>query len=229
MKKASDGRLVFYYLQTNHNTLDQHTEGTSIEQPRLVPHHWSDVIKPGLCDGFFAYPNNEKIWNEKYVALAQKNNWVMFSQVSHPPFMRLCPWETNVRLAKTRLSQNLGYFFYCQGNCAEKLAWNVDPGIPAGPQWNSLGFSQRLHVRRHLAQENVGMDIVARQPALDVKLDLPLAASRAGKPIHTRVVVHNQREASFIPIPAKPFCATFPSRSNYLRDSLSATPPRQPL
>ncbi len=138
MQKASDGRLVFYYFQINHNTLDQHPEGTSIEQPRLVPHHWSDVIKPGFCDGFFAYPNNEKIWNEKYVALAQKNNWLMFSQVSHPPFMRLCPWKTNVRLAKHGCRKIWATFFIVKATVQKNArgTWTRESRpVPSGTRW----------------------------------------------------------------------------------------------
>ena len=222
MQKASDGRLVFYYFQINHNTLDQHPEGTSIEQPRLVPHHWSDVIKPGFCDGFFAYPNNEKIWNEKYVALAQKNNWLMFSQVSHPPFMRLCPWKTNVRLAKTRLPQNLGYFFLLQGNCAEKRAWNVDPGIrpvpsgtaglfPAAPCPPAFGAGKRGDGHR--------------RPTTGVGCKTRFALGCVpGRQAYSHSSRHNQR--LFIPIPAKPFCANVSVTLQW--DSLS-TPPRQPL
>lgn len=197
MKKESRGRLVFYYLQTNHSTLDMVKEGTPLSTPMLIPHRWSDVIEPGLCDGFFAYPNNEKIWREHYLRFALKNNWLFFSQLSHPAGMRLSSWEKCVELAKTRVPQNLGYFFYCEGDCSVGNAWNVDKSIPSDPRWNIRGISRKLHIRLHLAKQNVGMDIVRKQEPLKLYVDFPLAKARPQGFIHPRVIVQNAREASF--------------------------------
>ena len=197
MKKASGGRLVFYYQQTNHATLDMVPGNTPLERPMLIPIRWADVVRPGLCDGLFAYPNNRTIWNGHYVRFAKANNWLIFSQVSHPSGMRLCRWDECLELAKTRIPQNLGYFFYCSGSCAAGRAWNADTGIPPGPEWNTRGVSTKLHVRRHLALEDVGMGIVRRQPPLRLHADFPLAKAKAGEYLHPRVVVENTREASF--------------------------------
>lgn len=180
-----------------YSTLDMLPEGASLDRPYLIPHRWSDVIRPGLCDGFFAYPNNEHIWNEKYIRFAKKNNWLFFSQVSHPSGMRLCPWETCLALAKTRIPQNLGYFLFCPGNCAADRAWNADKGIPPGPKWNTRSVSQKLHLRRILAIEDVGMDIVLGFPAIQLLVDLPLNEAKPGGFSHPRVIVTNSREASF--------------------------------
>ncbi|MBC8443342.1 hypothetical protein H8D79_01305 [PVC group bacterium] len=197
MKRESGGRLVFYYQQTNHSTLDMVPEGTPLSRPMLIPIRWEEIIKPGFCDGFFAYPNSPKIWQEHYVRFATSRNWLLFSQVSHPSGMRLSPWDECLSLAKTRIPQNLGYFFYCPGNCAGGSAWNADKGIPPGPLWNTRGVSKKLHIRRHLALENVGMDIVRRQPALRLHVDLPLDGAKPGGFIHPRVIVENGREESF--------------------------------
>jgi len=197
MKKASGGRLVFYYQQTNHSTLDMVPEGTPLSTPMLLPIRWADVAKPGLCDGLFAYPNNAKVWQEHYVRFANERHWLLFSQVSHPSGMRLSPWDECLALAKARFSENLGYFFYCSGDCAADRAWNADPGIPPGPEWNTHGVSIRRHTRRHLALENIGMDIVRRQPALRLHIDFPLDQAGPGKFLHPRVVVENTREESF--------------------------------
>lgn len=194
MKRALEGRLVFYYQQTNHSSLDMHPPGTPLNTPMLVPVSWRDIIRPGVCDGFFAYPNSEAIW-EGYVRLAREHNWLFFSQVSHPPY-RLCSWDECLRLAKTRVPQNLGYFFYCEGNCAASRAWNVDPGIPAGPEWNTAWASEYLHMRRHLAMEQVGLDVLAAQPALRLLVDLPVQEATGGGWLHPRVIVQNTREAS---------------------------------
>ena len=200
MKTESDGRLVFYWLQANHTTRDMYTEGSTLDQSGLIPHYWAEVIKPGFCDGFFAYPNNEQIWQQQYVRFARKHNWLMFSQASHPATMRLSSWDECVKLAKMRLPQNLGYFLFCGGLCAAgdcARAWNVDPGIPPGPEWNTKDYSTKLHVRRHLAIENVGMDIVRAQPALKLDVDLPLEDAEAGGYIQVRAVVQNLRESSY--------------------------------
>jgi len=197
MKKESGGRLVFYYQQTNHSTLDMVPQDTPLSRRMLIPIRWEDIIKPGLCDGFFAYPNSPKIWQEHYVRFATSRNWLLFSQVSHPSGMRLCPWDECLSLAKTRIPQNLGYFFYCPGNCAAGRAWNADKSLPPGPLWNTRGVSKKLHIRRHLARENVGMDVVRRQPALSLHVDLPLDRAQPGGFMHPRVIVENTREASF--------------------------------
>lgn len=200
MKTESDGRLVFYWLQANHSTRDMYSEDSSLDQSGLIPHYWADVIKPGFCDGFFAYPNNDQIWQQRYVRFARKHNWLMFSQVSHSGKMRMCSWDTCVKLAKMHLPQNLGYFFYCSGACAadeNALAWNTDPGIPPGPEWNTKDYAEPLHIRRHLALENVGMDIVRAQPAFKLNVDLPLDHARPGRYIHIRAIVQNLREPSF--------------------------------
>ena len=203
MKKHSGDRLVFYYQQTNHSTLDMVPDGSPLDRPMLIPIHWGDIIKPGLCDGFFAYPNSRKIWHEHYVRFATRHNWLMFSQVSHPSGMRLCPWKQCVALAKTRIPQNLGYFWYCSGACAAGKAWNADKGIPPGPEWNTHRVSIGLHTRRHLALEGVGMDVVRRQPPLRLHVDLPLDAAKPGGYIHPRIIVENAREASFFLDPAE--------------------------
>ena len=196
MKKASGGRLVFYYQATGYKSLDMVPKGTPLASPLLMPVSWKDIIKPGLCDGFFAYPNNATVWN-RYVKLAKDNGWLLFSQLSHPSGMRLSPWKECLSLAKTRIPQNLGYFFYCGGQCAGDRAWNADPGIPPGRKWNTRGVSAKLHIRRHLAMEDVGMDVVRRHPPLGLQVDLPLAAAKPGGFLHMRVIVRNIREASF--------------------------------
>ncbi len=202
MKEASGGRLVWYYQQTNHLSLDMVAEGAPLDRPMLVPIRWADIIRPGVCDGFFAYPNNQAVW-ERYVALARDNDWLFFSQVSHPGGMRLCAWDECLAMAKQRVPQNMGYFLYCSGDCAARKAWNDDPGIPEGPEWNTRGVSRRLHWRRILALEDVGMGVVRAYPPLRLYADLPLEGAEPGGMIHPRVIVENAREESFFLDPAE--------------------------
>ncbi|MGD9496087.1 MAG: hypothetical protein AB7Y46_07240 [Armatimonadota bacterium] len=196
MKQASGGRLVWYYQQTNHTSLDMVPEGTPLETRMLVPVRWADIIKPGVCDGFFAYPNNQAVW-ERYLRLAQEHDWLFFSQVSHPGGMRLCPWDECLAMAKQRVPENMGYFLYCPGDCAARNAWNDDPEFAGRPEANVRGVSRPQHWRRILAREDVGMDVVRAYPPLRLHVDLPLAGAESGGMIHPRAIVENAREASF--------------------------------
>ena len=200
MKKASKGRLVFYYQATGNASLDLVPPGTALSKRGLVPISWKDIIRPGLCDGFFAYPNSAKIW-QGYVRVARANNWLLFSQVSHPRLMRLCAWQECLRLAKMRFPQNVGYFFYCSGDCSKGPAGRADKSIPPGPKWNTPGVSNTLHIRRHLALEKVGMDVVCGHPPLRLRVDLPLAQAKPGTSLDVYVVVENTRDESFFENP----------------------------
>lgn len=202
MKQASEGRTIWYYQQTNHASLDMVPEGTPLETRLLMPIHFGDIIKPGLCEGFFAYPNKREVW-DRYVKLATDNDWLLFSQVSHPGGMRLCKWDECLAMATQRFAQNQGYFLYCPGDCAERRAWNDDPDIPKGAEWNTRGVSRALHWRLILGRQDVGMDVVRAQPAIRLQADLPLDAAQPGGYLHAQVVVQNAREASFYPDPAE--------------------------
>lgn len=192
MKRALEGRLVFYYQQTNHASLGMVPEGTPLEKPMLMPIRWTDIIRPGRCDGFFAYANNRTIW-DGYLRLAKEHNWCFFSQVAHPPY-RMSSWPEHMEMTKTRVQQNLGYFFYCEGDCAASKRWTVDAGIPPGPEWNTSRVSIRRHTLRHLALEQIGVDVLSRQPALKLYLDLPLEQAAGSAWLRTRVIVENRRE-----------------------------------
>ncbi len=183
MKQASGGRLIWYYQQTNHTSLDMVPEGTPLETRMLMPIHWTEIIKPGLCDGFFAYPNNQAVW-DRYLRLATENDWLLFSQVSHPGGMRLCTWDECLAMAKQRVPQNMGYFLYC-------------PAFAGRPEANVRGVSRAEHWRHILALEDVGMDVVRAYPPLRLHADLPLESAKPGGMIHPRVIVENAREASF--------------------------------
>ena len=201
MKRALDGRMVFYYQQTNHASIDMVPEGTPLDKPMLMPIRWTDIIKPGLCDGFFAYANNRTIW-DSYLRLAKEHHWYFFSQVAHPPY-RMSSWPDHMEMAKTRIPQNLGYFFYCEGDCAASKTWTIDAGIPPGPEWNTSRVSIRRHTLRHLALEQVGVDVLQRQPALRLYLDLPLEKAVGTAWLRTRVVVVNRREPEWYRDPAE--------------------------
>lgn len=195
IKEESGGRWVFIWLQVNHPILDWFPEGVDVDlrQWRLLPFHFADIIKPGYADGFFAYPNNKYVW-QRYLDLATKNNWLFFSQLSHPGGMRLTSWEEALRLAETKVPQNLGYFFYCMGNCY-RGEWNDDPSIPSDDNFRRA--SVRSHHRRFLAQRNVGMDIVKKHllPRLELAYDSEKA--EVDSYVGVRALVRNIRDASW--------------------------------
>ncbi len=195
MKEASGGRLVFYYQQTNHMNLDHVSEGTPLSTMNLLPIHLAEIVKPGQCDGIFGYPNNTHLWNQQTLRFAKERGWLFFSQLAHAGTMRLGSWEECLALAKTRVPQNLGFFWYCEGNCARNV-WNDDPSIPPGERG-----SQRLyyveHTRRILAAEKVGLDVLGRALKPELEFDYNIKDAKPGEFQPVWVQVHNKRDTSW--------------------------------
>jgi len=196
MKEASGGRMIWYYQAVGNPSFDLVPDDTPATQKNLVPIRYEQIIKPGLCDGFFAYPVRDERW-DAYVALAQEHDWPFFSQLSHPGFMRLHDWEHTVQMVGARVPQNMGYFLYCPGDCAKKNAWNDDPQFAGNPRQNIRGVSKTLHQRQILAKADVGMDVVRSQPALGLHVDLPIEKAEPGGWVHVSALVENVREPSF--------------------------------
>jgi hypothetical protein len=144
-----------------------------------------------------AYPNGPTVWNNKYMRHVKKNGWLFFSQLSHPSFMRMGSWAETEEMVMARSPQNLGYFFFCGGDCAAAGVWNDDPAIPRDPKWNQRDVSTALHMRRHCAEWNIGMDVVRRYNHLRVGLDTQVDNLKAGDVFALVVVVENPKEPSF--------------------------------
>lgn len=191
IRKESGDRMVFVYLQANHRTLDWLAPGESIAKRQVLAFRWTDVIKPGVADGFFAFPNNEIFWN-RYLKLSSDHGWPFFSQVPLTP-LRLCSWEEVMRLAKTRHPGNLGYFFYIEGSDAYG-AWNDAPWLV--PEENSRRLSTRFNHRRHAAREDINMEMVRAnlQPEIEVDYDF---SNPTGTFHHIYVYIRNTRDASW--------------------------------
>ena len=111
-------------------------------------------------------------------------------------------------MAKTKVPQNLGYFFFCQGNCAVANAWNVDPAIPHTPEANVYIASMPLHIRRFCAQEKIGLDVLARYLHLTVQADAPLRDVKPGDVFHLVAVIHNPNKLVTTVTPKRPSPAT---------------------
>lgn len=164
IKKEAPEQLVLYWHHTGYHTLDDLDVSLPADAPlssnSLCSVHFADIIKPGVCEGFMAYPNNAAIWENKYMRHVRKNGWLFFSQLSHPGYMRLQGWQDALAMAKTKVPQNLGYALYCQGDCAAKKVSNDDPSVPHTPEESAFMGSIPLHGRRFCDQEGIGMDVV---------------------------------------------------------------------
>lgn len=202
MKEASDGALIWYYQAVGSPSLDRVAEGTPLTQKGLVPIRFEQVIQPGLCEGFFAYPNNANIWGA-FTKMARENNWLFFGQLSHPGGMRLCSWDESIALSTERMPQNMGYFLYCPGDCSLKNAWNDDPQFAGKTEQNIKGVSKTLHQRQILAAQDVGMDVVRSAPRLQLHTDLPLESAQPGGFMHLSTIVENGMEPSWFLDPAE--------------------------
>ncbi len=193
IKKESGGRWVFVWIQTNHDMLDFRPEGCSLKDSRLLPLYYSEIIKEGVADGFFAYPNNKYIW-DRYLNLAKKNNWLFFSQVAHPGGMRLSRWDETLKMAKTEMPQNLGYFFYCEGDC-KRGDWNDDPSIPDDDNFKRASIVN--HYRHLCAQENVGMDVIEKHLVPEIEFGYDSEETTFGRFMALRVMVKNTRDGTW--------------------------------
>ncbi len=205
MKEAGEGRLVLYWQQTGYKNLDHYPSGAPLSTSNLIPIRLSQIVKPGLCDGVFAYPNTETVWEDDALRFAREHGWYFFSQLSHAPWMRSQPWELTVRRVRTHVPQNLGTVWYCEGNCIhpqyesqrrQMSADRLDHSIPpneGGP--DRIHFVE--HTRRMLAQAEVGMGVVERHLKPELKFDYSVNATAGEQSIRILLQVHNTRETSW--------------------------------
>ena len=170
MKEASDGRIIIYWLQTGYKHLDHVGPDAPLSTPGLIPVPMADIVKPGRCDGVFAYPNHDEGWESDALRFARERGWLFFSQLTHGAAGRSEAWEPTVNRVKTHVPQNLGYVWYCEGACERhprgQIFPNIDPSIPPNERQpfpgTHIGPYFVEHTRRFLAQEKVGMDVVEK-------------------------------------------------------------------
>ena len=190
IKKDSPKVRVFAWFISGVRLLDWLEEGEDVHSPMVIPCHWKDIVGPDGADGFFAY-NNNATWAERYQKLATENHWPYFSQLSHAGQMRLDSWEKCLEIAKADVPENLGYFYY--GPDFTYGHWNDDPDVRPEDVPALSGLYPRM--RRFLAKENVGMDIVLRQltPSVVFSHELGNIALR-GFGMATAVVTNRRTE-----------------------------------
>ena len=205
MKGASEGRLVLYWQQTGYKNLNHYPPGTPLSTRSLVPIQLRKLVKPGLCDGVFAYPNAETVWEGDALRFAREHGWLFFSQLSHAPWMRSEPSETTLRRVRTSVPQNLGTVWYCEGNCIhpqyesqkrQTSPTRLDMSIPpdqGGP--SRIHFVE--HTRRFFAQTGVGMDVVERHLKPELQFDYFLSATDSEPATRILLQLHNMRETSW--------------------------------
>lgn len=205
MKEASEGRLVFYWQQTGYKNFDHYPPEVSLSTGGLVPIQLEEIVKPGLCDGVFGYPNTDTVWEEDALRFARERGWLFFSQLSHAPWMRSDRWLPTIERVRTRVPQNLGTVWYCEGNCLHPMYESqrrqmgtdrMDPSIPpdqGGPRM--IHFVE--HTRRLMAQLNVGMDVVERHLKPELRLDYNFGSGVGRVPRRVVLQVHNTRDVSW--------------------------------
>jgi len=191
MKEASAGRLVIYYQATAWSMLDHLAPGQSALTPGVVPISYQDILKPGLCDGIFGYPNNERVWTEQTEAIVNKYHCLLFSQTSTPPGMRLSKFDDMVKLARWENPGNLGSFLYFSGTRGTK-AWNELPWLDGTRYWTIADLARKVGW-----EYKIGLDVVDRYLQPQVALDYNAAGQRQGGFMHVYGQVVNPRDASW--------------------------------
>ncbi|MDD5706129.1 MAG: hypothetical protein PHR35_09405 [Kiritimatiellae bacterium] len=199
IKEVTGNKRVFIYIATHYKFLDWVQEGEDLCQWRLFQLYWKDLVKPGVCDGFFAY-NNNSFWNKRYTELADKLDCSYFSQLSQCSGMRLASWEETVRLAETKNPHNLGYFLYITGGDKEGL-WNDDPSIPDNDNFHRTSIPS--HTRRYCAAKKVGMDVIARELRPRVQIVHELGKTAPGQFASIRLLIENPRDLTWFADPAE--------------------------
>jgi len=217
IKEASGGKNVLYWQQTGYINLDHldavphrdaSTDPFSGKIERLIPIRLAEIVKPGLCDGVFGYPNTDENFEADVLRFARERNWLFFSQLSHPCFMRLEGWDANIRRITTPVPQNLGTVWFCMGSCGglpgKPEATNFDPNIPLierrpfPPPADGFGGPYGVqHSRRVFAQLDVGTHIVEQHLVPELALDYQLAGKRADQSTNICLQVHNTKEPSW--------------------------------
>ena len=203
MKEAGEGRTMFYWPATGYMHLDQLEADAPLSTSSLIPVHLADIVKPGYCDGLFGYGSINRFESE-VLRFARENDWPIWTQLSHPCFMRDGSWEDTVKLVKTDVPQNLGTIFFCAGCCAgypgNPNPTTVDPSIPLnerGSPTNHFGHHQIEHTRRVFAQQKVGLDVVEKYLVPELALDYTIDAAGAEQSTRIFLQIHNTKDNSW--------------------------------
>jgi hypothetical protein len=193
MKEASGGRPVFFWQQIVYKTLDQSPTANPLDPnvSRMVPYSYAQIVKPGLCDGIFGYPNNAAVWKKQTQDIIRKYHCPFFSQTSIPALMRLCKLPEMVRMARWRVPENLGSFVFPYSGRGSN-AWN-DPGYLDGSRYFTSAETYRIFAWNH----KVGLDVVSRALGPVVKTDYKAKGVKKGGFFHLNVQISNPGDGSW--------------------------------
>jgi len=191
MKAASRGRTVLYWHQTMFNTMDHLKPGQTIFTPGIVPISYRDIVKPGLCDGIFGYPNSARIWSRQTQAVVQKLNCLLFSQLAQRPTLRLSRFGEQVALSRWEHPGNLGAFLYAESGRRWR-AWNQLPYPEDDSYWTVRDYS-----RRFAWDYKIGMDVIAAHLAPRAQLDYSVDGLKRHGFAHFQALVQNPRDPSW--------------------------------
>ena len=203
MNEAGEGQTIFYWPATGYLHLDQLAPDAPLSTSSLIPVHLDDIVKPGRCDGLFGYGSISRFESEA-LRFARERDWPIWTQLSHPCFMRDGSWEDTLKLVKTPVPQNLGTVFFCSGSCAgyprNPHPQHVDPSIPANERGSAskhFGHHQIEHTRRFFAQQKVGLDVVEKYLVPELLLDYKIDAVGAEQSTRIFLQIHNTKDNSW--------------------------------
>ena len=158
MKEASGGKPVFYYQNTGCQTLD-HLERPLFKQARslnVAPIRYAQILKPGLCDGIFGYPNKQADLGRPDPVHRGQAPLPLVQPDVVPPGMRLCKLDEMVELARWNDPGNVGSFLFPTHGRKER-AWNELEYQDESSYWTSSD-----HVPRFAWDHKIGQPIVDR-------------------------------------------------------------------
>ncbi len=194
MKEASGGRPVFYYQATAWYTLDHLDLPIFKDQDpylRIVPISYAEIVKPGVCDGIFGYPNTPTIWKNQTQTVVQQRRCLLFSQMSMPPGMRGCRFGQMVEMARWEQPGNVGSFLYATHGRKTRARNELEY------QDESSFWTLPDHVRHFAWEQKIGQAIVDRALAPAVRLVYDLSKSPKKDSIRVIAQVTNRRDASW--------------------------------
>ncbi|MCF7853944.1 MAG: hypothetical protein K9N51_04030 [Candidatus Pacebacteria bacterium] len=161
---------------------------------------FADIVGKPWCQGLVAHHNITRAF-ERWVERAQELDAVYFTQLSHPAGMRAQGWEGSRKntIGFDTSDRNLGYFFYCSGDCAStKGHYHLeDPVVRREFKRISRADRSHLHLARFCTQGGIGIDVVERfyrANGLSVDAEIAFAKARPGDRLPLRVTVTNRRE-----------------------------------
>ena len=184
IKEVSGGKRVFMYFLSHTRTLDFLKPGEPVTGPSILTFHMKDVIGHG-ADGLFAFPTNA-YYLKKWQDICAELKVPYFSQLSVGGQMRLPSWKDTLSIAKSKSKENVGYFFHAFDDIRGQ--WNDAPYGKGDPLIQDQ-FGKKY--RMHCAAENVGMDVIRKNFAPDLKFDHELKNLQIGSYAPIYCIVKN--------------------------------------